>query len=179
MIDLVANASGAGLLPLGIGSARLQELDVGPITSIAPFNGQSKATDAALSKSFGLGLPEPGKSTSAVGLSLIWTGRGQYFLIGAHPGDLPAAVTDQSDAWTIVSLTGGTDTQILARLCPIDTSAMEVGDVARSLIGHMSAVIWRRENGFTILVFRAFAQTLIHEFEGVMTSLAAQAEIEP
>ncbi|EPX80910.1 sarcosine oxidase subunit gamma [Litoreibacter arenae] len=175
MIDLVAKSAAEGLLPVTIGALTLSEIPHREVHSIAPFKGAKVST--ALKKAVGIELPEAGRSTTKGDVQVLWTARGQYFLIGAKPPKLPAAITDQSDAWCAVALTGPSAGDALARLCPLDTAKMGQGDVARSLIGHMSAIIVKRVDGFETIVFRAFARTLVHELRKVMTSLDAQAAL--
>ncbi|NNK79742.1 MAG: sarcosine oxidase subunit gamma [Litoreibacter sp.] len=177
MIELSAKTPCAGLLPLETGGMSLRELEAVPITSIMPLNGKHGAVSTALEKAVGAALPDIGRSLAGKSTEVLWTGQNQFFLIGATAPDLPAGVTDQSDAWTRVALDGGRGAQVLARLCPVDCGALEVGDVIRSQIGHMSAIIICREAGFELMVFRAFASTLVHELELVMNSIAAQDEI--
>lgn len=166
MIDLVAKSAAAGLLPATIGTLTLAEMPQSTIHSIAPLKGTKPK-----------GFPAVGRSASYGEGKIVWSARGQYFVIGATPPKLKAAVTDQSDAWCHVSLTGADAHAAMARLCPLDTAKMADGDVARSLVGHMSALIIRTQHGFEIMVFRAFAKTLVHEVSEVMTSLAAQENL--
>ncbi|MFY0692037.1 MAG: sarcosine oxidase subunit gamma [Paracoccaceae bacterium] len=177
MIELSAKTPCAGLLPFETGSMSLRELDPVPITSIMPLEGQQEATSAALKEALGVALPEVGGSLKSGSAEVLWTGQNQFFLFGAEAPDMAAGVTDQSDSWTRVSLEGGRGAQVLARLCPVDCEALEAGDVIRSQIGHMSAIVICRAEGFELMVFRAFASTLVHELEVVMNSIAAQDEI--
>ncbi|RLJ60452.1 sarcosine oxidase subunit gamma [Litoreibacter meonggei] len=175
MIDLIAKSAADGLLPVTIGSMTLTELPLREMHSIAPFKGAK--VSAALKKATGVGLPDVGRGTAKGGVEILWTARGQYFLIGATPPKLSAAITDQSDAWCAVVLSGESAPQVMARVCPLDLGRMGEGDVARSLVGHMTAIIVKRADGFEILVFRAFAKTLVHELREVMVSVTAQAAL--
>jgi sarcosine oxidase gamma subunit len=53
------------------------------------------------------------------------------------------AMTDQSDSWVILALSGLHSRQTLARICPIDcsASAMPVGTTARTSMEHLGAII--------------------------------------
>lgn len=175
MVDLVAKAPTQDLLPLDIGGVTLQPVEFSAICSIAPFDGAEKSVSDALKAQLKLTLPKVGKSKSGQAGRIIWTGMGQVFLLDAQPPkSMAAAVTDQSDAWCVVSLEGNGVEEVLARLCPLDLRQMAAGDVARSLIGHMAAIITKTDKGFEIFVFRAFAKTLVHELSGAMTSVSAQ-----
>ncbi|TDT75076.1 sarcosine oxidase subunit gamma [Litoreibacter halocynthiae] len=175
MIDLIAKSAAEGLLPVTIGTMTLTELPLRKMHSIAPFKGAE--VSAALKKATGVSLPDTGRATAKDDVEILWTARGQYFLIGATPPKLPAAITDQSDAWCSVVLSGESAPQVMARVCPLDLGQMGEGDVARSLVGHMTAIIVKRADGFEIMVFRAFAKTLTHELREVMVSVTAQAAL--
>jgi sarcosine oxidase subunit gamma len=171
--DLIAKTPLWGQEPLALAGMVLAEADPGPLTSVAPFVGQEKALAAAL-KPMGLAFPAPNKVVSKGAARLVWTGRDQAFLIGVAPGDLPAALIDQSDGWAALSLTGAGAVDVLARLVPLDLRSMAVGDCARSSLGHMSMILIRLAEGFELLVFRSMAKTAWHEVETAMRMQAAR-----
>nr|WP_237684781.1 sarcosine oxidase subunit gamma [Szabonella alba] len=156
----------------------MAEFDAGRITSVAPLQGQ----EAALAKAFaplGLAFPAPNRVSTGKDARLVWTSRGQAFLFGAAPAGLEAhaALTDQSDGWATLRLTGAGAAAALMRLVPLDLEAMAVEEAARAPLGHMQSILIRVEDGFEILVFRSMARTLWHEVETAMKSLAARAQI--
>ena len=112
------------------------------------------------------------------GPRIVWTGRGQAFLIGAEPPkglEGAAALVDQSDGWAGLRLEGPAAADVLARLVPLDLRAMAVGSCARSLLGHMALVLMRPEaEAFEMLVFRSMARTAVHEIDTAMRQLAAR-----
>lgn len=177
MVDLIAKTPADGVLPVSHGALRLRELSHGAITSLAPYKGKEKTVSAALKKSIGAGLPEIGRLIAGEKGDILWVGRGEYFVLGERPGKTGAALTDQSDAWCCVALEGAGASDVLARICPLNGAGMDEGDVARSLIGHMMAIVIKRSDGFDLMVFRAFAKTLTHEVEQAMKSVAAQGRI--
>ncbi|WP_299191892.1 sarcosine oxidase subunit gamma [uncultured Litoreibacter sp.] len=167
-----------GLLPVAHGEVSLRELTPASITSVAPLSGAEKAVSTALKKAIGAGLPDVGRAVTGKTGEVLWTGQGQYFVLDGKVPKLKAAVTDQSDAWACVALEGGGATDVMARLCPLDFGAMDEGDVARSMVGHMMAVIVRRSDGYDLMVFRSMAGTLVHEMSTIMRSVAAQAALK-
>ncbi len=178
MVDLAAKSPAAGLLPVSHGDLVLQESDIQEIWSIAPFSGAERAVSAALRKSLKMSLPPIGRATRTGSAKLLWAGRDVYFLVGSGlPAKLNAAVTDQSDAWCCVTLEGAHVEAVLARICPLDLRNMETGSVARSLLGHMTAIIVKIDNGYELMVFRAFAKTLVHELQDAMRSVDAQTHL--
>jgi sarcosine oxidase subunit gamma len=171
--DLIAKTPLWGKAPLALAGVTLAEVDLGQVTSIAPFAGQDKALVAALKP---LAFPAPNTVSAKGAARLVWTGRGQAFLIGAAPGDwgAVAALTDQSDGWACLALTGEGAVDVLARLIPIDLRGMAVGTCARSSLGHMAMILIRVEGGFQIMVFRSMAKTAWHEVEAGMKMRAAR-----
>ena len=123
-------------------------------------------------------LPAPNTFTEKEGARIVWTGREQAFLMGVEVPALDgAAVTDQSDGWTTLSLSGAAAADVLARLVPLDLrlAACPVGTALRTQVNHMNAVILRTgDYGFEILVFRSMARTAWHELEAAMGMVAAR-----
>lgn len=174
MADLIAKTPLLGQEPVVWGGVTLAEVDyLGRVTSVAPFAGQDKALAAALKP---LVFPAPNSVCANGAARLVWTGRGQAFLIGAVPGDWGAfaALTDQSDGWACLSLTGAGAVDVLARLVPLDLRGMVPGACARSSLGHMAVILIKVADGFEMLVFRSMARTAWHELEVAMKMCAAR-----
>lgn len=169
-----------GLLPITVADTSISELPFTRITSIAPFAGQDEAAAAAL-RALGLDWPAPNRAVSAGGASCLWAGRRLAFLFGADPTgfDAIAALTEQSDAWARMRLAGPAAVAALARHVPLDLglAAFPVGSVARSILGHMTAIMHRSGTGtFDIMVARSMAGTAVHELHRVLAALAARHE---
>ncbi len=173
--EWIAKTPLSGQEPVVLAGVALAEVDLGQITSLAPYAGQENALAAVL-KPLGLCFPAPNGVSAAGAVRLVWTGRGQAFLIGAAPGAWGdfAALTDQSDGWASLSVTGVGAADVLARLVPLDLRAMPVDTVARSSLGHMPMILLRVADGFTVMVFRSMARTAWHEIATVMKMQAAR-----
>lgn len=179
MAELIAKSPGAGLhLPVTRGGATLAEWLPGAITSVAPFAGSGDKVDAALTP-LGMGFPAPNGMAQGKTARIVWTGRGQAFLIGAPAPeglDAVAALTDQSDGWAGLRLAGPAAADVLARLVPLDLDSFAPGTAARSLLGHMALILMRPDpEVWDLLVFRSMARTAIHELDTAMVQLAARA----
>lgn len=180
MVELVATTPCAGLLPLEIGDVVAAEVDLGQLTSIAPLSGKIAATSEALKSAHGMAFPAPNRSTGKEGARAIWFGREMALLAG--PACDPAlaasaALTDQTDAWATVTLTGASAEDVLARLVPVDLRAagFKRGHSVRTLVKHMNASVTRLgPQSFLILVFRSMAQTLAHDLKEAMEAVAAR-----
>ena len=177
MANLIALTPCDGLLPLQIEGITLTEVLPACIMSVAPARGQEKQVSAALKEQIGLGLSASGRSSRKGNMRAQWFSHGVW-LVSAKVvlGEL-AAITDQSDAWAVVAISGVGVEDVLARLMPIDlrASAFKNGHTARTLLGHMSVAITRvGTNTFEIMVMRSMAGTLVHDLETAARGVGAR-----
>ncbi len=180
MPELIAKSALDGR-SLTLAGVTLAEASVGPITSIALLPGAAKEVTKAL-KPLGLTFPKPLHFAEKAGARIVWTGRDQAFLIGVAPPALEgAAVTDQSDGWTVLAVSGAAAVDVLARLVPMDLAlaAFPVGRVLRTQLNHMNAVILRTgDYAVEIMVFRSMARTAWHEVQTAMEMVGARSGIK-
>lgn len=179
MVSLISRPVFDGLLPVIVENVQLTDATPARITSVAPFAGMEDKANAALKK-LGLSLPAPNASAQKGKASCLWSGRGQAFLVDADPAGLEgvAALTDQTDGWAVMSLSGPGAEAVLARLVTIDVRlrAFAVGQVARTPVNHMMAVVERTAaDAFRIFVFRSMAATAVHELVVTMQAVAARS----
>ena len=170
MVDLIAETAVTGL-PVTHGRATLAAFDPGLVTAIAPYPGRVVP-----------GFPAPGQVLAAGGGRMVWAGRDTAFLLGAPAPDLGdlAAVTDQSDGWAWVSLSGRDAVAVLARLTALDLrpAGFPPGSSARATINHLQVLLIRTApDGFQIAGFRSMARTLVHELDSAMKAVAARAAL--
>ena len=168
MGNLIATSAASGLCPVAIGNLRLTERTP-TLTSVSPFKGKKTAVRKALGH-----WPAPNEAKGNV----LWAGRNLAFVVG-ECADLAglAATTDQTDAWTALTLEGDDLEAVMARLTPLDMRTLGAGATARGLLGHMSALYHRTQTGMDIYVFRSMAHTAVHEITHAMTSVAARAAL--
>jgi heterotetrameric sarcosine oxidase gamma subunit len=166
---------------LTLGAVTLAEVSVGPITSVAVLPGGGKALAKGL-KGLGLAMPEPNSFAEKKGARIVWTGRDQAFLLGVEPPALEgAAVTDQSDGWVVLAVSGTGAVDVLARLVPLDLrlATFPVGRAVRTQVNHMNAVVLRTgDYAFELMVFRSMARTAWHELDATMHMVAARAGLK-
>lgn len=172
MVKLLETTPCAGLLPRKIGATTLTEVALGRVWSVQPFAGKMRTVDGALRKR-GVVMPEAGQIVQAGDVSAIWFGFEQALVMGLESlPKMPAAVTDQSDGWACVRVTGDA-VQVLARLSPVELRG--AAGVHRTLVGHMPAVLICRAGGaIDVMVMRSMAKTLVHELEVAATGVAAR-----
>ncbi len=175
MADLASRSASAGLdLPLLHSRATLAVPPDAPIFSLSPFRGKTPAVAAAL----GLSDLATGCVTDLLGgARLIWSGLDHWLLVGRTPPDLAglAAVTDQTDGWTRLMLTGPDADAILARLTPLDLARTPFA--ARSLLGHIPCLIAANAGTYEIFLMRSFTRSAVHDIETAMRAVAARARI--
>ena len=172
MASLIALTPCAGLLPLTIGGITITEVVPEALTSVAPFKGQKKAVSDALKAQVGAGLPAVNRRTGPV----TWFGHGVWMVEGAV-SVAGAAVTDQSDAWAVVTISGAGVEAVLARLMPVDLRAavFKKGHVAKTMLAHLSVTITRTgAESFEIMAMRSMAKTLLHDLETAARGVAAR-----
>jgi hypothetical protein len=171
--DLIAKSPLFGQGPVTHGALTLAEAAPQRLTSVMPRD--VVGLDGVL-KPMGLRFPAPNVAEGSADLRLVWTGRNQAFLIGADPASLApfAALTDQSDGWARLILSGDGVEEALARLTPLDPRSLQKGASLRSSLGHMAAIFLPQAGMVELMVFRSMAKTAWHELETVLKSLAAR-----
>ena len=165
---------------IDIGGSVLEEIDPKAIAALAvPNGGQSRFADA-IQNELGIELPTPRLArqhdedgwiiNSAPSQYLIWW-HGRCSPANAHisKSALSAAyVTEQSDNWVILRLSGSLADAALERLCPIDLhpATFPVGAVARTHMEHMGSFLLREGNSkFLLISASSSAQSFLHAVE--------------
>ena len=174
-----------------VDGASLVEVSPRSIVSVSPFPGNEAEFNTAIDKLFNGAYPSPIKAFELIGKNacvLLPSSHGQWFLCFddevsdplAKASDLlgqmtsnQVAMTDQSDAWIILALTGPLIYLTLERICPIDCSLpkMPIGTTARTMVEHVGTIILRRpdENGdpcFWLMSARSYAASFLHVITG-------------
>ena len=167
------------------------------MVSVAPLAGSQAAFQTAMAKLFKTGKTGSPKPSVTMALDrsgkprciLMPSAQNQWFFCfdgdGTNPIDAAKALlgqslskqmamTDQSDSWVILALSGLHSRQTLARICPIDcsASAMPIGTTARTRMEHLGAIITRRPDEgdhqpcFWLLSARSSAASFLHAITG-------------
>ena len=130
---------------------------------ITPFaNGVKKIEDV-----LGCDLPQIGFSSSHENLSLIWAGQNSWYLEGddsvvdiVQKLEGFASVTDQSDAFALIEVSGRVAEDFMLKGCALDFAiqAFPIHKCATSLMAHTNVHIRRiTADGFQILVPASYA----------------------
>ena len=167
------------------------------MVSVAPLAGSQAAFQTAIDKLFKTDKNDSPKPSATMALDqsgkqlciLMPSAQYQWFLCfdddGTNPIDAAKtligkslskqmAMTDQSDSWVILALSGPQSRQTLARICPIDcgVSAMPIGTTARTSMEHLNAIITRRPDDgdhqpcFWLLSARSSATSFLQAITG-------------
>ena len=179
MVDLTQTSACAGLLPLRIGAIEAEERTPAALSILHPFDHETMAQQ--LQASHGLAWPAPNRSTVKGRARCVWFGHREVLLMGPAPNEAlsnAGAVTDVTDGWAVVHLSGPGVEDVLARLVPVDLhpDRFKRGHAIRTLVGHMHASVIRvRPEAFVLMVFRPMAATLVHDLKRAMENVTARA----
>jgi sarcosine oxidase subunit gamma len=178
------------------GTSLIEVTDLSMV-SVAPLAGSQAAFQTATAKLFKTGKSDSSKPSATMALDrpgkqrciLMPSAQNQWFLCfdddGTNPIDAAKvllgeglskqmAMTDQSDSWVILALSGPQSRRTFARICPIDcsASAMLIGTTARTSMEHLGAIITRRPDEgdhqpcFWLLSARSSAASFLHTITG-------------
>lgn len=118
---------------------------------------------AALGAAFGIALPTaPCRSAAAGGRTALWLGPDEWLLLSPDRLDLAdvpgGAVVDVSHRQVGLLLDGPAAADVLAAGCPLDLhpAAFPPGTCTRTVFGKAEIVLWRKEDGFHLEVWRSF-----------------------
>lgn len=167
--------------PLGgynrrFGDTRLVEITGWRLLSVGVPRGGADAIDTALELAAGVRLPAAGGVNAAAGAKLLGMApdlglavaedEGAFRTIGEALGDI-AYLTDQSDGWAVLRLEGPATRAALERICmlDLDPDAFPVDKVARTLMDHLSVVIFRDGGGFVLMSAASSAGSFLHAVE--------------
>lgn len=151
------------------------------IVSIATPDDGQQSLDAAMTAGYQVRLPEVGASaTSDVDRTLILgLQKQQVFLLCDDLGRDPvgavndrlngtAYLTDQSDSWVLLQVSGDRARVALERISPIDLhpQAFPVGAVARTSMEHLGVIMTRTgENEYLLMSACSSAHSFLHAVE--------------
>lgn len=135
---------------------------------------EDKAIAAAIKKATGVAAPDVRRMSASADTSVLWFSPDEALVICPRAdlnakqealrtalGSVHALVADMSDARATFRISGEDAhlREVLARLCPVDMSTFEVGEVRRTRLAQIAAALWMPEPGVINLVcFRSVAQ---------------------
>jgi methylglutamate dehydrogenase subunit D len=167
------------------------------LATIIARRGQSAALAQRIRERYGIELPQGSYRIEIQGIALAgvspatWLGecanKDVEFAASLREELGPlVSVSDQSDAYAMLRLSGPHVRDTLAKLIPIDVHprAFKIGDVAATTAAHMAVTLWRLDdaaNGtprFDIAVFRSFAACFWRALAASIASSSTQGGLE-
>jgi sarcosine oxidase subunit gamma len=181
-VDTAAGGDTAAGHTMGV-AAMLRD-GVGLATVLAR-RGASDALTQRVRERFGIDLPAGPHRAAASEVAFAGTGPGTWLALAEREdtrsgNDLAAkltvdlaglaSVSDQSDGYALIRLTGDRVRDTLAKLVPIDVHprTFEVGDVASTVASHIGVTLWRLPDEsnsgavFEVIMFRSLARSFWH-----------------
>ncbi len=182
MVDfkLVSAPPLAGYTMQAEGVSLMAPADLSIVAMALPLGDEAKALKA-VKTGYGIDLPDPGKSveTSKGDARIIRLSSDQAFAVFTHATpDAEETVakytkaalylTDQTDVWSGLEISGPKSRAALERICPIDLhpAAFAEGDAARTTMEYLGVLIIRT-GGDSYLLFSASssAGSFLHMLE--------------
>ncbi len=149
------------------------------ICLVQPLRDHALACSDKITSTFGISLPEQGRTRTAGGLTIVWAGPDSWLFIAPEDKRLEAqllelvgsiaSVVDQSDARIVLSISGSKARETLAKGVTIDLHlrAFRMGDTAITLASHLNLQLILTDDtpNFMLLASRPFAADLWHWLE--------------
>ncbi|NOD76885.1 MULTISPECIES: sarcosine oxidase subunit gamma [unclassified Ruegeria] len=187
MRDFVAKAALGGTEPRKdvIGALTFQERDDIALASISARLGQEEALKAKLASLCSVAIPAPGCSENGTANSLHWLGADQYLCEEAFSGPLVlarrladalagiASITDQTDAFVRIDVSGQGVVDLFQRLTVLDVEEMSAGAFTRTAIHHVGCLLRCNQAGaaFSVYAPRSYAISVHHALTEVAKGL--------
>jgi methylglutamate dehydrogenase subunit D len=140
------------------------------VIEVAAFD-RIEAARQGLSQALGLALPAPRGSSEAAGAQALSIGPGRWLIMGSEAavGSLPAppddvaAITELSGGRAVLTLAGANAVRTLMKgtAVDLDPAIFAAGSVAATALARMPVVIWRRGDGYEVIVPRSYAVSLL------------------
>lgn len=161
------------------GDNYLEIVSAQAIVSIAIPRGGEEVFSSEFTNAFGTYLPEPGHSVFSKNREFLflWMSPDQIFALFERDGVYPELtvreklgdtgyITDQTDNWCQIRLTGQDIVQAMERICPLDLNQFHLGKCARTVMEHLSSVLVREsDEGFLLLSPSSSAQSFLEAIE--------------
>lgn len=163
------------------GGVRIAETPGFALVSIATSEANKAALKKDVAKAYGLTLPDGDKSAAKGAVTFISSAASQWLLrfphsdradpsadVRAKLGGQPS-ITDQSDNWVQIEISGDRSTDVLERICPLDLSDQNftAGSAGRTSMEHLGAIIQRSTKGdkFLLLSASSSARSFLHALQ--------------
>ena len=163
-----------------IGTVRLRAPgDLAIVALALPLGGEAAALHA-VEAAYGAALPAPGKAVgTGQGETLVRLSADQAFILFTRAAPdaeavvrerlgAAAHVTDQTDSWCALDMSGADSRAALERVCPVDLhpAAFGPGDAARTVMDHLGVLVLATgPESFLLLSASSSAGSFLHMLE--------------
>ncbi len=189
-----------GRLGLATGEAGITMTEISDfsLVQVMARRGQVANVAKAATKAWAVLPPEKPAAVAGKGVTLIWTGPDQFFVLsaGGVPDPVPplagifdgvASLSDQSGGRCLIRLSGAKARDALAKVSSIDLhdSVFPVGAAAATSIDHTGVNLWRGADAadgnpvYNLLVFTSFADSLWHTLADAAAEYGVEAARTP
>jgi sarcosine oxidase subunit gamma len=161
-----------------IGTIRLREISNQSLIAMAIPLGEEAKFKNTIKNTFGLKMPSPNKSVKNKDTRILSTQPDQIFVLTKRTDDPEksmaieigknAYITDQTDAWVILEISGSSSREALERICQLDLDkeVFQLDGMARTSMEHMSAIIIRKaDDTFYLMSASSSAKSFLHAVE--------------
>ncbi|MEW9834706.1 sarcosine oxidase subunit gamma [Mesorhizobium marinum] len=161
--------------PAGVALAELTSFD---LVQVMARRGRWQAAVEACRGLNGKDAPARPQALPAGEARLIWSGADQFLVLSRRGAGFEkaasafagvASLSEQSDARSLLEISGPRARDLLAKVCSVDLhpAAFPVGAAAATSIDHTAVNLWREDDAdggpvFHLLVFATFAESLWH-----------------
>ena len=161
-----------------IGTIRLREISNQSLIAMAIPLGEETKFKNSIKNIFGLKMSSPNKSVKNKDTRIFSTQPDQIFVLTKRTDDpeksmaieigKSAYITDQTDAWVILEISGSSSREALERICQLDLDKeiFQLDSMARASMEHMSAIIIRKaDDTFYLMSASSSAKSFLHAVE--------------
>lgn len=167
----------------------LEEVDYRTLLSVAARRNCESQTREIIRERFNATLPGPQQSTLNANMRIMWTAQEQWFVSAPNSDSLVdeftqclrgvASVTEQSDGWVELALSGTKTREVLELLSPVDLRAQTFGPNAttRTTIEHIGVQLTQIDTNapaFSLLSFRSSGRSLLHAVQEAATTICGK-----
>ncbi len=159
-----------------INGIKISEENVISLASIGCSSKLFKSLSRKMKTKFNVSVPGPGKSLINQKIRVSWTAQGQWFLESPDAFNQgfanylveklgkDFAITEQSDGWVKVSISGETVLKVLEKCIILDLNKMSDGSFSRCSLDHIGVYLLceRVKKSFVIYGPRSSAKSLHH-----------------
>ena len=157
--------------------------EIGPLGMITLRCDLAEKTLASALKKLGLSVPAPRRIVQKDGRSAGWMSPDELLIILPYAeventldtlrnalAKIHFLAADVSDARAVFRIEGNKAAQVLAKLCPVDLTTLETGELRRTRAAQVAAAFWAEDGGYTLVSFRSVAGYVM----GVLTLSATK-----